>query len=100
MFKGILPKDNHHYTEKRILLSFKICCIGLFCELVGGLITMAYPLLKMLWISNIYLADAVMVFVVVPMVHLLNDGKAKEIFVEGNYYKALRHMIGYNVEKE
>ena len=61
---------------------------------------MAYPLLKMLWIPNIYLADAVMVFVVVPIVHLLNDEKTKEIFVEGNYYKALRHMIGYNVEKE
>ena len=72
----------------------------MFCELAGGLITMAYPLLKMLGAPNLYFADAVMVFVGVPMVHLLNDEKTKEIFVEGNYYKALRHMIGYNVEKD
>ena len=100
MFKGILPKKNHHYREKRIMLSFKICFIGMLCELAGGVITMAYPLLKMLGIPNLYIADPIMVFVVVPMVHLVNDDETKEIIVEGNYYKSLRHMIGYNVEKE
>ena len=72
----------------------------MMCELAGGLITMAYPLLKMLGITHLYLADPVMVFVVVPLVHLLNDDETKEIIVEGDYYKALRHMMGYNVAKE
>ena len=72
----------------------------MLCELAGGLMTMAYPLLKMLGITNLYFADPIMVFVGLPIIHLLNDDKTKEIIVEGNYYKALLHTMGYNVENE
>ena len=76
------------------MLSLKICSIVLVCELAGGLITMAYPLLKMLGIPNLYLPDTVLVFIVVPVVHLLNDDDTKEMIVDGKYYEALRHMMG------
>ena len=80
------------------MLSVKICVLGLVCELLGGLITMATPLLKIFGLSYpLYYIDAILMFVVVPIIHLSNDEVTKTIIIERGYCQALRHMIGFNV---
>ena len=78
----------------------KMCCIAWLYEFVATLSASATPLLQKLEISHLHYPDAIISFVVLPLVYLMNDEDTKTIILEKNWYQGLRHMLGlYNVQE-
>ena len=70
-----------------------VCGIGLLMEFVGGVFRMLNPVLRIIGVKYSFiphLLDAFMVFVVVPIIHLLNDEQTKTFLVNKEYCKALK----------
>lgn len=75
-----------------------VCGIGLFMEFVGGFLRMLNPVLRIIGVKYSFiphLLDAFMVFVVVPVIHLLNDEHTKTFLVDKEYYKALKTIFSF-----
>ena len=68
--------------------------MGVAFELVGALFTFLAPLLNMLEIGNAHFPDSIMMFVVIPVVYLLNDEDTKTIIAQEGWYDGIRHMMG------
>ena len=76
----------------------KVCGIGLLMEFVGGFFRMLNPVLRIIGLKYSFiphLLDALMVFVVVPVIHLLNDENTKTFLVQKEYYKALKSIFSF-----
>ena len=66
-------------------------------ELIAIVSAILTPFLQKNGFSNLHYIDALVNFVVLPVVHLTNDEDTKAIIVEENWYQGLRYMIGvYN----
>ena len=51
-------------------------------ETLGALFTLFSSVLTNLGVPNVYFFDAVLMFVIIPLVHLMNDEDTKTIIVE------------------
>ena len=59
------------------------------------------PFLQNRGLHNLHFADALVMFIVIPFSHLINDEETKGIIAEESWYQGLRHMIGiYQVKDE
>ena len=67
-------------------------------ELIGTITSLLTPALHKLGVHNMHYPDAIVMFVVIPVVHLLNDEDTKIIILRENWYQGLRHMIGMHTE--
>jgi hypothetical protein len=63
-------------------------------EVIAIVSTVLTPSLHKLGISNLHYIDAIVMFVLIPFVHLTNDEDTKIIILEENWYQGLRHMLG------
>ena len=71
--------------------------MGWLYELVASFIAILSPTLNKYGMPNTYMIDPILMFVIIPLVHLLNDEETKGIITEENWYQGLRHMMGiYN----
>ena len=52
------------------------------------------PILQNRGLHNSHFADALVMFIVIPFSHLINDDETKGIIAEVSWYQGLRHMIG------
>ena len=77
-----------------------MCCIAWLYEFVATLSALTTPLLQKLEIPNLHYPDAIISFVVLPLVYLMNDEDTKTIILDKNWYQGLRHMLGlYNMQE-
>ena len=58
------------------------------------------PLIRDVGVPNVYLPDAIIMFVVIPVVHLMNDEETKQVIYERNWYQGFRHMFGFQNQIE
>ena len=72
--------------------------MGWLYEVLATLCAAFAPLLKMYGIPNMHFPDAILMFVVIPFAHLLNDQTIKGIISEESWYQGLRYMLGIYVE--
>ena len=63
-------------------------------ELIAMLSAILTPYLRKQGIPNLYYPDAIVMFVVIPFVHIMNDEDTKIIILEENWYQGIRHMFG------
>ena len=56
------------------------------------------PLLHQLGIPNLYLPDAILMSVVIPLANLMNDEETKGIISEEGWYQGVRYLLGVYVE--
>ena len=63
-------------------------------ELIGTLSAILTPFLSKLKIPNLHYPDAIVMFMVIPFLHLMNDEDTKIIILEENWYQGLRYMLG------
>ena len=63
-------------------------------EIVGMVTTLLSPLVVNNGLKNPHYPDAILMFVVIPFVHLMNDEETKGIIAEENWYQGVRHMLG------
>ena len=52
------------------------------------------PVLQNGGFHNTHFADAVVMFLVIPFSHLINDEEIKAIIAEESWYRGIRHMVG------
>ena len=76
-----------------------MCFMAWIYELIATLSALLTPYLKKHGIPNLYYPDAIIMFVVIPFVHLMNDEDTKSIILEENWYQGLRHMLGIHTSQ-
>ena len=75
-----------------------MCFMGWLYEVLATFCAAFTPLLKMYGIPNMHFPDAILMFVVIPFAHLMNDAKTKGIISEESWYQGLRDTLGIYVE--
>ena len=77
------------------MVTLRVSFIGWLCELVGSVMSLLKP--KLLFesgFSHMYYSDSLIMFVIIPLVYLVNDEEVKGVIYEKGWYKGLRHMVG------
>ena len=52
------------------------------------------PLLHEYGIPNLHMLDAIIMSIVIPFSHLMNDEDTKEVILEENWYQGIRYLLG------
>ena len=91
--RGVLSERSFERGNKRRLVSLKICFMSWRYELIGVIFTILTPILRELGFRKAYYFDAILMFVVIPFLHLMNDEDTKTIVTEENWIRGLRHML-------
>ena len=73
--------------------------MGWLYELLSIVSALVSPFLFKHGVSNIHYIDAIIMFLVIPFIHLMNDEDTKTIIYEENWYQGIRHMFGIYKEK-
>ena len=68
--------------------------MGWLYESLGILSAVLLPILHNFGFSNLHYPDIILMFVLIPFLHLMNDEETKAIIAEQNWYHGLRHMLG------
>ena len=92
--KGVLTEERYGYGKTRTTVSMKICFIAWLYELLGTIATALTPTLQSLGMPNTYFPDAIIMFLVIPFCHLINDETTKGIIAENGWYQGMKHMLG------
>ena len=72
----------------------EMCCMSWMYELIAIVSAIVTPPLFKLGVHNLHYIDAIVMFVVIPFVHLTNNEDTKTIILEENWYQGLRHVFG------
>ena len=75
-----------------------MCCLGWAYELAGSLFILLIPVFNILEITNANFPDAILMFILVPYVYLLNDEETKTIIVQESWYQGIRYMLGIHTQ--
>jgi hypothetical protein len=97
--RGVLSEESYFRGKKRSLISLQMCFMGWLYELLSigsGLIT---PFLNKYGVPNLHFPDVILMFLVIPFLHLMNDEDTKTIIFEENWYQGIRHMLGIYKDK-
>ena len=92
--RKVVKKPAYIRNKKRSLISLKMCCMSWMIELIAITSAILSPRLVKLGFSNLHYIDAIIMFVVIPFAHLMNDEDTKLIILQENWYQGLRHMLG------
>ena len=68
--------------------------MGWVIELMGGVVAAITPLLYDLGFLNVYYLNVILLFVLIPFMHLMNDEETKGIVSDSNWFHGLRHLLG------
>jgi len=63
-------------------------------EIIGVIFTILSPLLLEFGFTKVYYPDAILMFVIIPFLHLMNDEDTKTIVMEENWIHGVIHMLG------
>ena len=73
--------------------------MGWLYELISIGSALITPFLHYIGIPNPHFIDAIIMFLIIPFLHLMNDEDTKTIIFEENWYQGIRHMLGIYNEK-
>ena len=91
---GVLTKETFENDNKKRMISLKICFIAWLLELSSSLFAMLTPLFMSFGVTNRHYPDAIIMFIMIPFVHLMNDAETKAIIYDKSWYRGLRHTLG------
>ena len=93
--KGVLTEKTYEYGNSRTMVSLKICFLSWLYEFIGTIITAMSPKLISLGLRHIYFIDSLIMFLVIPFCHLMNDEETKGVIVERGWFQGLKQMAGF-----
>ena len=99
MTRGVLSENMYKEDKKRSIISLELCCMSWLYEFLAILSAILTPFLHEFGIPNLHMFDAVIMFIVIPLTHLLNDEDTKQIILEENWYQGIRHLFGLYVKQ-
>ena len=96
---GAISEDSFVRGEKRSLISLQMCFMGWLYELlaiVAGLLgaLIGYQMQHELSIPNIHFPDVILVFLLIPFIHLLNDEDTKGIIFDRGWIQGIKFVLG------
>ena len=92
--KGVLTEETYEDGKARTMVSLKICFLSWLYELLGTVATLLSPNLHSLGIRYYYYLDAIIMFLVIPFCHLMNDDSTKAIILQRGWYQGVKYMAG------
>ena len=98
--QGVLSKETYEHDNTRRMISLKICFIGWLYEMTGGFFTILSPLFKSLGVPNVYYPDAILMFIIIPFTHLMNDEETKAIIYDESWYQGFKHTLGIQKKRD
>ena len=91
---GVLSKETFENDNKKRMISLKICFIAWLLELLSSIFAMLTPLFMSFGVTNRHYPDAIIMFIMIPFIHLMNDAETKSVIYEKSWYRGLRHTLG------
>ena len=70
-----------------------MCFMGWIFELVGTTMTFLTPTLHNLGFHNLYYPDAIVMFLVIPFFHVINEEEIKGIIAEKGWQQGFMYML-------
>ena len=92
----MLSVECYESTNTRRMVSLKMCFVGWLYELVGVTMTLATPILRDKGFHLLYYPDAILMFIFIPFIHLMNDIETKTVIAEQGWIKGLRSMFQFS----
>ena len=75
-----------------------MCFMGWLLELSAMISAWLTPILHNYGVPNLHLTDAIIMFLVIPFCHIMNDEETKGVISEEGWYQGIRHMLGIYIE--
>lgn len=97
--RGVVSEQKYNDDKKRSIISLEICCMSWLYEFLAVVSAALTPLLHEYGIPNLHMIDAIIMSIVIPLTHLLNDEDTKEIIFEENWYQGIRYLFGLRMKK-
>ena len=91
--RGVYSVECYERTNTRRMVSLQMCFVGWLYELVGTVMTLLTPLLRDKGFHLLYYPDAILMFIFIPFIHLMNDIESKTVIAEQGWIKGLRRMF-------
>ena len=95
---AVLSEDAVAREKRRSLISLQSIFMGWLYELVAVILTFFTPLLQYIGVPNVHFIDAISMFVIIPLAHLMNDNETKKIIFDENFYQGLRYTLGLYIQ--
>ena len=101
---GAISEDSFVRGEKRSLISLQMCFMGCIYEILAILAALLSALLgsqiQEFSIPNIHFPDVILMFVVIPFIHLLNDEDTKGIIFDQGWIQGIKYVLGISKDCE
>ena len=93
--RGVLSRQAYERGQKRSFISIQMCYMGWLFEVLASLCALFTAILKEKFdIPNTHFPDVIFMFLLIPMMHLMNDEHIKGVISEENWYQGIRYLLG------
>ena len=92
--RGVLSEKNFKRDSNRRMVSLQHCFMGWLMEIMCSIMVTISPMLYDLGFLNVYYINVIMSFLIIPVMHLINNEETKGIVSESNWLNGLRHLLG------
>ena len=99
---GAISETNFVRGERRSLISLQMCFMSWLYELLAIVTAIMSSVLgahiQEFKIPNIHFPDVIIMFIVIPFIHLLNDEEIKGIIFEQGWIQGIKYVLGIYTE--
>ena len=68
--------------------------MGWLLELVGTAMILLTPFFRARGFHNLYYPDAIVIFLLIPFLHVMNEEKIKDVILKRGWIQGLMNIIG------
>ena len=90
---GTISSQAYMKDKSRSLVSLKVCFLAWAWELLGTITYLIIPVIGPFGLSYLHCFDALLTFILLPIVYLANDEDTKTVIAEHGWYIGLRDMF-------
>ena len=98
--RGVVSKESYDNKNKRSLITLKICFMSWLYEFIGIGFAMLTPTLKKFGFYYLYYPDAILIFVVIPLLHIINDEDTKSLIIDEGWIQAIKFILNIRSDVE
>ena len=98
--RGIVSEATFDNGNKRRVVSLKICSMTCVYELIGVVFSVLTPYLNDLGVYHLYFPDAILIFVIIPFIHIMNDEDTRAIIAVEGWIQGIRYMLNIRNQVE
>ena len=99
---GAISETNFVRGERRSLISLQMCFMSWLYELLAIVTAIMSSVLgahiQEFKIPNFHFPDVIIMFIVIPFIHLLNDEEIKGIIFEQGWIQGIKYVLGIYTE--